>query len=82
MRYKVWVQIEGIDEAKGEYNSVSEPICIKESGTYAEAHRVLCSLASLFDPEINDDYAYPLESFGEDDSGDNSGDDSASKEEV
>lgn len=69
MRYKIWVQIEEIDDDADRFENIEQPVCIKDFDNFPEAHRFLRSIATVFTErtpdgpwdEQNDDYTYPLE---------------------
>jgi len=47
MRYKLWLQIEQIDDDADTYENVSEPVCIGDFDTHREAEEKLYGLALL-----------------------------------
>lgn len=63
--YKVWLELEACDEDNDDYDDPEWPICLAEFDTFPEAHRFLRAMATLHQPEVNDDFAYPLEKFDE-----------------
>jgi len=46
--YKIWVQIEEVDEKWEKYENVSEPVCIGAFDTYGDAHDRFMGLALAF----------------------------------
>jgi hypothetical protein len=60
-RYKVWLQVEELDDDADEYENVSQPACVGDFDSYAEADRFFKSLVTALQPNGNEDIAYELE---------------------
>ena len=58
MRYKLWLQIERIDDDADEYENVSEPVCIGDYDTHREAEEKLYALALLQGGILDSERAY------------------------
>lgn len=48
MRYKLWVQVEEIDDEADHYENIEEPICIGDFDSSVEATERLYALGLLF----------------------------------
>lgn len=58
MRYKLWLQIEQIDDEADEYENISEPVCIGDYDTHKEAEEKLYALALLEGGILDSERAY------------------------
>jgi hypothetical protein len=58
--FKAWLSLERCDPDADTWEDVCGPLSLGTFGTYAEGERFFRALVTAFEPELNDDYAYPL----------------------